>query len=197
MVNKHSKAKTKGLSFCISFSNAFSGMNVVASWFKFHWNLFPRIQLTTIQQWLRYWLGTDHIQYNKSKTFHPRNGYMAMLSAKWQPFCLGTWICLLIATQWCHMASWIYGIIGSDNNLFPDGIKPLPVPIFSYRQHSGTNLNENPHSKVHGANMGPIWGRQDPGGPHVDPKNFAIWEFAQDSNIVSQKTHLVILSAKW
>ena len=24
-----------------------------------------------------------------------------------------------------------------------------------------------PYSKVHGANMGPIWGRQDPGGPHV------------------------------
>ena len=24
-------------------------------------------------------------------------------------------------------------------------------------------------SKVHGANMGPIWGRQDPGGPHVGP----------------------------
>ena len=22
--------------------------------------------------------------------------------------------------------------------------------------------------------MGPIWGRQDPGGPHVGPKNFAI-----------------------
>ena len=31
-----------------------------------------------------------------------------------------------------------------------------------------------PDSKVHGANMGPIWGRQDPGGPHVDPMNFAI-----------------------
>ena len=28
---------------------------------------------------------------------------------------------------------------------------------------------------VHGANMGPIWGRQDPGGPHVGPMNFAIW----------------------
>ena len=27
-----------------------------------------------------------------------------------------------------------------------------------------------------GANMGPIWVRQDPGGPHVDPMNFAIWE---------------------
>ena len=32
-----------------------------------------------------------------------------------------------------------------------------------------------PDSKVHGANMGPIWVRQDPGGPHVGPMNFAIW----------------------
>ena len=32
-----------------------------------------------------------------------------------------------------------------------------------------------PDSKVHGGNMGPIWGRQDPGGPHVGPMNFAIW----------------------
>ena len=36
--------------------------------------------------------------------------------------------------------------------------------------------NHSPDSKVHGANMGPIWGRQDPGGPHVGPMNFAIWE---------------------
>ena len=33
-----------------------------------------------------------------------------------------------------------------------------------------------PDSKVHGANMGPTWGRQDPGGPHVAPMNLAIWE---------------------
>ena len=32
-----------------------------------------------------------------------------------------------------------------------------------------------PDSKVHGANMGPIWGRQDPGGPHVGPINFVVW----------------------
>ena len=32
-----------------------------------------------------------------------------------------------------------------------------------------------PDSKVHGANMGPIWGRQGPGGPHVGPMNFIIW----------------------
>ena len=35
---------------------------------------------------------------------------------------------------------------------------------------------KSPDSKAHGANMGgPIWDRQDPGGPHVGPMNFAIW----------------------
>ena len=33
-----------------------------------------------------------------------------------------------------------------------------------------------PDSKVHWPNMGPIWGRKDPGGPHVDPMNLAIWD---------------------
>ena len=37
------------------------------------------------------------------------------------------------------------------------------------------NMEKVPDSKVHGANMGPIWGRQDPGGPHVGPMNFVIW----------------------
>ena len=27
--------------------------------------------------------------------------------------------------------------------------------------------------------MGSIWARQDPGGPHVGPMNFAIWEPSQ------------------
>ena len=35
---------------------------------------------------------------------------------------------------------------------------------------------KNPDSKVHEANIGPIWGRQDPGGPHIGPMNFAIWD---------------------
>ena len=38
--------------------------------------------------------------------------------------------------------------------------------------------NGFPDSKVHGANMGPIWGLQDPSGPHVGPMNFAIWDGA-------------------
>ena len=36
-------------------------------------------------------------------------------------------------------------------------------------------VNPFPDSKVHGANMRPIWGRQDPGGPHGGPMNFTIW----------------------
>ena len=33
-----------------------------------------------------------------------------------------------------------------------------------------------PDSKVNVANMGPIWGRQDPGVPQVGPMNFVIWD---------------------
>ena len=33
----------------------------------------------------------------------------------------------------------------------------------------------SPGSKVHGVNMGTIWSRQEPGGPHVGPMNLAIW----------------------
>ena len=48
-------------------------------------------------------------------------------------------------------------------------------------------VNNIPDSKVHGANMGPIWGRQDPGGPHVGPMNFAIWDHLMNDNI-----HMII-----
>ena len=40
-----------------------------------------------------------------------------------------------------------------------------------------------PDSKVRVANMGPTWGRQDPGGPHVDPMNFAIRGYIETSDI--------------
>ena len=41
----------------------------------------------------------------------------------------------------------------------------------------------NPDSKVHGANMGPIWGRQDPDGPHVGPMILAVREGLIDYNV--------------
>ena len=50
-----------------------------------------------------------------------------------------------------------------------------------------------PDSKVNGANMGPIWGRQDPGGTHVGPMNFAIWDatvkFMKANVILSLTSH--------
>ena len=45
-----------------------------------------------------------------------------------------------------------------------------------------------PDSKVHGANMGPIWGRQDPGGPHVGPMNFAIWGILWVQGLISAQS---------
>ena len=44
------------------------------------------------------------------------------------------------------------------------------------KQVLSLGMNVDPDSKVQGANIGPIWGRQDPGGPHAGPMNFAIWE---------------------
>ena len=32
--------------------------------------------------------------------------------------------------------------------------------------------------------MGPIWGRQDPGGSYVGPMNFAIWDNFQDYKLL-------------
>ena len=38
---------------------------------------------------------------------------------------------------------------------------------------------DNPDSKVHGANMGPTWVLSAPDGPHVGPMNLAIRESKQ------------------
>ena len=50
----------------------------------------------------------------------------------------------------------------------------LPVQMLP----GGSSSAQLPDSKVHGANMGSIWGQQDPGGPHVGPMNLAIREIA-------------------
>ena len=58
---------------------------------------------------------------------------------------------------------WVrYGLISADYPI---------ITRFTSNMEIGAII---PDSKVHGANVGPIWGRQDPGGPHVGPMNFAI-----------------------
>ena len=37
--------------------------------------------------------------------------------------------------------------------------------------------------------MGPIWGRQDPGGPHVGPMNFVILAPQYVANVATPKTN--------
>ena len=54
-------------------------------------------------------------------------------------------------------------------------------------------MHRIPDSKVYGANMGPIWGRQDPGGPHVGPMNFAIRDMIHDTLISTESDNYDIL----
>ena len=65
----------------------------------------------------------------------------------------------------------------SDDKIRYDAMSPWPCQIQDniLVTFISKPLTLAPDSKVHGANMGPIWGQQDPGGPHVGPMNFAIW----------------------
>ena len=53
-------------------------------------------------------------------------------------------------------------------------------PTLTYHQPRQIHDSDHPDSKIHGTNMGPIWGLQDPGGPNVGPMNFVIWELLPD-----------------
>ena len=56
-----------------------------------------------------------------------------------------------------------------------------------------SKIQHSPESKVHGANMGPIWVRQDPGGPHVGPMNLAIWVILKNKlQMLSHDFHLLL-----
>ena len=50
-----------------------------------------------------------------------------------------------------------------------------------------------PDSNVHGANIGPTWGRQDPGEPHVGPMNFAIWVMRDIVWVIVDKMKLQLI----
>ena len=78
--------------------------------------------------------------------------------------------------------NWICNIFGYDTfeftSIFSRGqwVKmSLHRQALSCMSSCTSCTKRSPDSKVHGANMGPIWVRQDPGGPHVGPMNSAIW----------------------
>ena len=58
----------------------------------------------------------------------------------------------------------------------PGSCRPQMGPMLApWTLLLGFSIHGYPDSKVHGANIGPIWGRQDPDGPHVGPMHFVIW----------------------
>ena len=79
-------------------------------------------------------------------------------------------------TWWCWNLKTLYSflVLRAVNSIQRVcGGFPYKGPMLPTQRVSDTN----PDSKIHWANMGPIWGRQDPGGPHVGPMNFAIdWQ---------------------
>ena len=82
---------------------------------------------------------------------------------------LSSAICLAIGSKLDHESTIMYPhycvLFWLQSHIF----RQIQKHIFPY----GYN---KPDNKFHGANRGPIWGREDPGGPHAATMNFVIWE---------------------
>ena len=100
----------------------------------------------------------------KIHTFLFKKICLKISSGKWQPFCFGLNVLMVASYELTHWCQELPRVICSDRCL--------------------QYILNNPDSKVHGVNMGPIWGRQDPGGPHVGPMNFAIWNYCYNCTSV-------------
>ena len=107
-------------------------------------------------------------------------------------------LCVSTLIDWGQVTRICVGnltIIGSDNCLSPGRChaiiwtdvnwtlkKKISMKSYIFIQE---NLKMSPDNKVHGVNMGPIWGGHDPGGPQVGPMNFAIWVVRKMAAILS------------
>ena len=82
---------------------------------------------------------------------------------------------MLMRPLWRHCNdNFIISTVPSDG-LALLGATPFAGKVTMARRISIWKVDQHfPDNKVHGANVGPIWGRQDPGGPHVGPMNLAI-----------------------
>ena len=55
---------------------------------------------------------------------------------------------------------------------------------------NGSRTTVIPDSKVYEAYMGPTWGQQDPGGPHVGPMNLAIRDLSGISSPLPSASYM-------
>ena len=63
--------------------------------------------------------------------------------------------------------------------IFTISILPIPSFLMTWHRHQPRqahgNFEKTNHKQGLRGHIGPIWGRQDPVGPHVGSMNFAIW----------------------
>ena len=102
----------------------------------------------------------------KIHTFSFMKMHLKVPSAKWRHYCLGLDV---FNTN-----------VNEATSSHHRNIISTPESVLFYRYWTPP-----PGNKVHGANMGPIWGRQDLGGPHIFPMNFAIWASTFCENAIS------------
>ena len=95
----------------------------------------------------------------------------------------------IIGSDNCLSPGWRRAIIWTDAGILLIGPPETDFNEILIKNHTFSfkkiYLKMSPDSKVHEANMGPIWGRQDPGGPQVGPMNFAIWVVRKMAAILS------------
>ena len=110
-----------------------------------------------------------------SNIYYPRFKIHSLHKLKWGIHCnlREMWICS-IGIQICRQDSWSSVIDVWIWNHAPI-IHVSVSSIMTARQ--SLILHNYPIGKVCVANMGPIWGQQDPGGPHIGPMSRAIWVF--------------------
>ena len=55
-----------------TISNAFPWMKIYKFQFRFYWSLFPRVQLTSLEHWSRWWLGAEQVTSHYLNLWCPR-----------------------------------------------------------------------------------------------------------------------------
>ena len=101
-------------------------------------------------------------------------------SVKWRQFCTGLRVLIhkgpVITGRHCaSLWIWYVSRVGISHGSGSCCNVEYPLEILKLNLANVLPPISYSDSKVHGANMGPILGRQDPFRSHVDPMNFAIW----------------------
>ena len=92
------------------------------------------------------------------------------------------YILLLLARASCSTKSQIaIDFRCLDTNVVSLQCSYICISLLSSLNHLICKSYNIPDSKVHGANMGPIWGWQDPDWPHIGPINLAVWDFIEST----------------